>query len=145
MKKQNSPQLAPRRREVVGHARQGWIRAAIANPMKIPQGSVCRGLAAMRHFWRDGPLYDFTDNGSEQWPKIDLLEAETWGAGERSQQWQPTDQITRGKMGDSTCTRRPDRQGDRRFMGEVARCIVKRHPATDYPKECRSKAPHDGF
>ena len=129
MKIRSSPPLARRWREVVGHAPQGWIHSAIANPWKTPQGSVCRELAASRDFGRGVSFHDFDEIGWEQWPKIDLMEAESWGAEERSEQWLHMAQFAPGKMGDLTRTQWTDRQGDRRFLGEVASGIVERHKA----------------
>lgn len=48
MKRKTSQQLAARRREVASLAQQGWTQVAIANHLKIPQGTVSRDLAALR-------------------------------------------------------------------------------------------------
>jgi FixJ family two-component response regulator len=74
-KRQTSQQLNARRREVVNLTHKGWTQAAIASHLQIPQGTVCRDLAAMRSVWRDFPVYDIENVRFEQLQKIDLVEA----------------------------------------------------------------------
>ena len=47
MKRKTGQQLAARRREVANLAQKGWTQAAVANHLKIPQGTVSRDLAAI--------------------------------------------------------------------------------------------------
>ena len=114
MKRQNSQQLAARRREVLSLTHKGRTQGAIARHLKIPQGSVSRDLAVMRKFWRDFPIHDFENVRLEQLQKIDMIEAEAWAAGERSRQRRQNAQLSRGKTGEQTRTSLQDQHGDPR-------------------------------
>ena len=116
MKTRNNPQMALRRWEVASLPHQQGINAAIARPMKTAQKTVCRELADRRNFGRDDLIHVFEDIGSAPWSRIDLMEADAWGTGERSPRRLHTGQITLGKMGDSICSRWPDRHGDLQFL-----------------------------
>ena len=114
MKRQNSQQLAARRREVVRLIHKGGPQAAIARHLKIPPGTVSRDRAAMQKFWRDFPVHDFENVRLEQLQKIDVIEAEAWAAWERSRQRRQVAQLTRGKAGEQTRTSLQDQHGDPR-------------------------------
>ena len=115
MKRQNSQQLAARRREVLSLTHKGWTQGAIARHLKIPPGTVSRDRAAMHKYWRDFPVQDFENVRLEQLQKIDVIEAEAWAAWERSQQRRQMAQLTRGKTGAPTRTSLQDQHGDPRI------------------------------
>src|SRR5260221_12040455 len=127
MKRQTSQKLGTRRREAAKLALKGWTQAAIANHLKIPQGTVSRNLAAMREFWREYPVYDFEKVRFEQLQKIDLVETEAWAAWQRSQQQRHSAALTRGKTGEQTRTSLHDQYGDPRYLREIARCVTQRY------------------
>ncbi len=124
---QTSQKVLARRREVASLALKGLSQAAIAQQLKIPQGTVSRDLAAMREYWREFPVNDFDKVRIEQLQKIDLVEAEAWAAWQRSLGQRHSAWLTRGKTGETTRTSLQDQSGDPRYLREVARCVQQRY------------------
>ena len=54
-----SLEVARRRQQVVNLVLQGWSQSAIAEHLKIAQGTVCRDLKRINAEWRESTIRDF--------------------------------------------------------------------------------------
>ena len=121
-----SLEVARRRQQVVNLVLQGWSQSAIAEHLKIAQGTVCRDLKRINAEWRESTIRDFDALQTLEVQKLDRLEREAWAAWERSQK--PTQQARiKGNNSEQNAERIVKNQvGDPRFLEQIHKCIAAR-------------------
>ena len=81
---QNETTLAARRQQVAAAYLRGEYQADIATRFGISQQQISLDLKTIRAMWLQSAVRDFDAARAEELAKIDAVEAEFWGAWEKS-------------------------------------------------------------
>ena len=126
---ENEDQREQRLADVAKLYLMGQTQAAIGKQLGVTQGQISYDLKIVRQRWLESSLNDFDAAKAQELAKIDRVEAEFWGAWERSQRVKQVTS-TKRKEGKDASTEagvtKQEQAGDPRMLDGVLKCINKR-------------------
>ncbi len=128
-------EIEHRRKQIATMYLRGDYQSAIAQALGIDQATVSRDLKALRAAWLQSAVRDFDAARAEELAKIDQVEAEYWGAWERSKKdkeiaVQETDgtqdERTKRPRIKKAMLRKEGQSGNPAYLAGILTCIDKR-------------------
>lgn len=112
---------------------RGWSQSKIGDYLDLDQSSVCRELKKIRAAWKAEAVRDYDIHIEEQMLRLSMIEAEHWGAWQRSQASREqtlTEKLSEAVSGSDSRVkdqkRTESRVGDPRFLEGLLKCIQER-------------------
>ncbi|MGQ0636933.1 MAG: hypothetical protein ACT4QC_20180 [Planctomycetaceae bacterium] len=113
---------AHRRKRVAELHLRGHSQVAIAEKLKVHQGTVARDLAALCLEWRASSLRDFDRARGEVLKKLDEIERAAWRAWDLSRAPHYAAQVTTENGKESTRKSLVHREGNTKYLDTIQQC-----------------------
>jgi hypothetical protein len=122
MTPQRKLEVFKRRADVAALSLQGWSQQAIAEKLRVTQGTVNGDLKKVRTSWRESAIRDFDATRDLELERLNMIEREAWAAWERSQRPSQSADIRDDQPNTPSRKRIKNQHGDPRFLEIAIRC-----------------------